>query len=101
MTDMRRAPRAASAGASTGMDARLADLESRISQVEQGSVSWRERGQGVMDRVMPPEAAQHFRNAAREQLLGMRAIVDFWIKRVDELDARAAPRRERETIDVQ
>ena len=100
MTEMGRAPRARRGDPTATMDARLADLESRIAQMEQRAPSWRERGQGMMDRVMPPEAAQHFRNAAREQLLGMRAIVDFWIARVDEADSRAMP-RERETIDVQ
>ena len=100
MTEMGGAPRARRADATVTMDARLADLESRMAEMEQRAPSWRERGQGMMDRVMPPEAAQHFRNAAREQLLGMRAIVDFWIARVDQLDERAAP-RERETIDVQ
>ena len=84
-----------------GMDARIAELEGRLARVEQGSANWRERGQGFFDRVMPPEAGQHFRNAAREQLLGMRAIVDFWIARVDDLDSRAAPARERETIAVE
>jgi hypothetical protein len=100
MTEMRRAPRAARGAAAEGIDARLAQLESRLAQVEQGP-GWRERGQGMMDRVMPPEAAQHFRNAAREQLLGMRSIVDFWIARVDQLDARAGPPRERETIELE
>jgi hypothetical protein len=100
MTEMGRAPRARRADATGALVTRLADLESRMAQVEQAAPSWRERGQGMMDRVMPPEAAQHFRNAAREQLLGMRAIVDFWIARVDQLDARATP-RERETIDVE
>ena len=98
MTESRRAPRAVREEAG-GMDARLAELESRLARVEQGP-GWRERGQSLMDRFMPPEAGQHFRNAAREQLLGMRAIVDFWIARVDQLDSRASP-RERETIDVE
>ena len=84
-----------------GVDARIAELETRLARVEQGSANWRERGQGLFDRVMPPEAGQHFRNAAREQLLGMRAIVDFWIARVDDLDASAAPPPERETIAVE
>ena len=101
MTDMQPEPNLRRRGAAAGTDGRLAELESRMAQIERGNVSWRQRGQGIMDRVMPPEAGQHFRNAAREQLLGMRAIVDFWIARVDELDSRSTPPRERETIDVQ
>ena len=34
----------------------------------------------MMGRVMPAEAGHHFRNAGREQLLGVRSIVDFWIR---------------------
>ena len=40
----------------------------------------------MMDRVIPPEAARHFRNAGREQLLGVRSIVDFWIRRIDDAE---------------
>jgi hypothetical protein len=56
----------------------------------------------MMDKVMPPEAGEHFRNAGREQLLGVRSIVDFWIARLDDADSRAAGRSgERETIEIE
>jgi hypothetical protein len=56
----------------------------------------------MMEKVMPPEAGEHFRNAGREQLLGVRSIVDFWIARLDDADSRAAGRsRERETIEIE
>ena len=100
MTDLGRTPARPRAGGGPALEARLAELESRLARVE-GGASWRERGQGVMNQVLPPEAGQHFRNAAREQLLGMRAIVDFWIARVDDLDSRAAPPPARETINVE
>jgi hypothetical protein len=55
-----------------------------------------------MSRVIPREAGEHFRNAGREQLLGVRSIVDFWIARLDEADARSGPgSRERETIEIE
>ena len=55
-----------------------------------------------MDRVMPPEASEHFRNAGREQLLGVRSIVDFWIQRLDDADTRAARvDARRETIEIE
>lgn len=98
--DLARSPARPRAGG-PALEARLAELENRLDRVESSGVNWRERGQGLMDRVLPPEAAQHFRNAAREQLLGMRAIVDFWIARVDDADARAAPPPQRETINVE
>ena len=49
----------------------------------------KERGRRMIDRVMPPEAGQHFRNAGREQLLGVRSIVDFWIRRIDDAESRS------------
>jgi hypothetical protein len=56
----------------------------------------------MIDKVMPPEASEHFRNAGREQLLGVRSIVDFWIARIDEADTRAARgSRNRETIEIE
>jgi hypothetical protein len=73
---------------STDGDERLAELEARLDRMEHGPGA-RERSQALMRRVMPAEAGYHFRNAAREQLLGFRAIVDFWIARVDDMDSRA------------
>ena len=60
----------------------------------------RERGRDLMGRVMPPEASQHFRNAGREQLLGIRSIVDFWIRRIDAMEDRSGDEsREKISID--
>ena len=90
-------------GAITGRskDERMAELESRLARLE-GSPGLRERGRGLMARVMPAEAGEHFRNAGREQLLGVRSIVDFWIQRIDDADSRAANgSRERETIEIE
>jgi hypothetical protein len=82
-----------------GAEIRMAELEERLARLE-GSPGLRERGRKMMDRVMPPEASQHFRNAGREQLLGMRSIVDFWIRRIDDADARASVDVGRETIEI-
>ncbi len=80
---------------------RLAELESRLARLE-GAPGLRERGRGMMARVVPAEAGEHFRNAGREQLLGVRSIVDFWIRRLDEMDSRAGrASRERETIEIE
>jgi hypothetical protein len=78
---------------------RLAEVEARLERLE-GAPGLRERGRSLMNRVMPPEASRHFRNAGREQLLGVRAIVDFWIARIDDAEARSA-RAEPETIDIE
>jgi hypothetical protein len=99
-----RSTRRAGASASPGMpeagaELRLAELEDRLARLE-GEPSLKERGRRMMDRVMPPEASRHFRNAGREQLLGMRAIVDFWIRRIDDAESRARSDSPRETIEI-
>jgi hypothetical protein len=81
-------------------DDRVSELESRIARLE-GSPTMRQRGRALMDRVMPPDASRHFRNAGREQLLGIRSIVDFWIRRIDMMEERSSgdPGRERIELD--
>ena len=105
MIDSRRPTRgrgtASAAVSRPSKDERLAELESRLARLERAP-SLRARGRSMMDKVMPPEASEHFRNAGREQLMGVRSIVDFWIQRLDEADAQAASRsRERETIEIE
>ena len=79
----------------------MAELESRLAKLERAP-TLRARGRSMMDKVMPPEASEHFRNAGREHLMGIRSIVDHWIRRLDEADSRAAGRnRERETIEIE
>jgi hypothetical protein len=105
MTDPTRRSRSGAVG-STRSPARgpadsMAELEARLARLE-GAPGLRERGKTMMDRVMPPEASEHFRNAGREHLLGVRSIVDHWINRLDEADSRAAGRsRGRETIEIE
>jgi hypothetical protein len=50
-----------------------------------------------MRRIIPAEASTHFRAAGREQLLGIRALVDHWIRR---LEAGETQRAEREEIPI-
>lgn len=78
------------------MKQRLAELEARLAEIEQErSVTGRSRS--FMRRIIPAEASTHFKAAGREQLLGIRALVDFWIGRLDGPDS---PRREREEIQI-
>lgn len=91
-------------GASAGMpesaaDARLAELEERLARLE-GEPGMRERGRRMLDRVVPPEASRHFRNAGREQLLGVRTILDHWINRIDDMEANASDSPGRQTIQI-
>ncbi|HET7167734.1 MAG TPA: hypothetical protein VFI69_00905 [Candidatus Limnocylindrales bacterium] len=82
-------------------DDRMAELETRLARLER-SPSLRDRGRSMMDRVMPPEASEHFRNAGREHLLGVRSIVDHWIRRIDDAEARAdRSSHDRETIEIE
>lgn len=79
---------------------RMAELEGRLARLE-GGPGLRARGMDLVGRVMPPDASRHFRNAGREQLLGIRSIVDFWIRRIDAMESRAtAGDNGRETIKV-
>ena len=101
----RAGARASGAGADDGgsnADAeRIAELERRLERLE-SAPGLRERGRSLFDRVLPPEAATHFRNAGREQLLGMRTIVDHWIRRLDESEEAAqGGRSDRETIVIE
>ena len=82
-----------------GDDDRLAELEARLARLERAP-GLRERGRGLMARVVPDEATRHFRNAGREQLLGVRSIVDFWIERIDESEGRSKKRTRHESIEI-
>jgi hypothetical protein len=102
------APRRTRSAPSAGLPAqdlppgdRIAELEERLARLE-GGPGYRERGRHLMNRVMPADASQHFRNAGREQLLGIRSIVDFWIRRIDDAEEHATSNHSRpESIDVE
>jgi len=126
MTEPRRTTRArrptVGSIAPLGDSERLAELEARLARLER-SPTLRERGRttlrasaleafaprGRADRVglgvrgMRRQRGQALRNAGREQLLGVRSIVDFWIRRLDEAEVRAARgrSRDRETIEIE
>jgi hypothetical protein len=81
-------------------DMRMAELEERLARLE-GGPGLKERGRRMMDRVMPPEATAHFFNAGREQLLGIRSIVDFWLRRIDDIESSVGSGDPgRETIEI-
>ena len=83
----------------TDSNDRLAELEARLERIE-NEPGLRARGRGLMARIVPPEASRHFRNAGREQLLGVRAIVDHWIRRIDDSESSSSGSR-RETIKIE
>lgn len=89
----------ASAGMPEEGPDRVADLEARLARLE-GGAGLKERGRRLVDMVMPPEASHHFFNAGREQLLGMRSIVDFWLRRLDDMEARAESDAGRTKIEI-
>lgn len=91
---------AASAGVPDAAgDVRLAELERRLAELE-GEPTMRDRGRKLMDRVVPPEASRHFRNAGREHLMGIRSIVDHWIKRIDDAETQATDAGGRHRIEI-
>jgi hypothetical protein len=98
-TGARPAASRATQGRSAPADDPIAALEARLARLEKAP-GLRERGRGLMSRVVPDEAAAHFRNAGREHLLGVRSIVDFWIERIDESEGRSSRRVRRESIEI-
>lgn len=90
--------RAPHIGGEPDVTERLRDLEARFLEMERGS-GLRERARSRLDRLVPPEAMHHFRSAGREQLMGVRSLVDHWIGRLEASDKAATP-PERETIEV-
>jgi hypothetical protein len=80
---------------------RLAELEARLARLEDAP-GLRQRGRSFVNQVVPAEASHHFRNAGREQLMGIRSIVDFWIARIDTMEARAGSpaSADRERIEI-
>ena len=80
----------------------LPSSRTRLARLE-GAPGLRERGRSLMDRVMPAEASEHFRNAdARASSSAFARSSTYWIDRLDEADERAAGRsRERETIEIE
>ena len=98
----RRGPSAGLPVASSpGADTQLAELESRLARLEASS-RLSERTRDMVGRVIPPESSRHFRNAGREHLLGIRSIVDFWIRKMELAEDRAeAPAAARERIEVE
>jgi hypothetical protein len=82
----------------SAMHERIMELESRLERMEkERSMSGRSRS--MLRRIMPAEASHHFRAASRENLLGMRALVDHWIHRIEEREAAPAAGREEIPID--
>lgn len=95
-----RAPRRSR---SVTVRASRSELEERILELEQRLVELEGRRPSMDSTrtwfrgVVPPEASRHFRTAGREQLLGLRALVDHWIGRL-EAETRPEPR---ETIPIE
>jgi hypothetical protein len=98
-TGARPVASASARGRSAPADDPMAAMEARLARLEKAP-GLRERGRGLMARVVPDEAAAHFRNAGREHLLGVRSIVDFWIERIDESESRSTRRLRRESIEI-
>ena len=75
---------------------RVAELEQRLMELE-GRRPNMEHTRTWFRQLVPPEATGHFKTAGREQLLGLRALVDHWIGRLDP-EMRTQPR---ETIPIE
>ena len=55
----------------------------------------------VSSRLMPPEAAGHFRRAEKEALLGLQALLDAAVRRLDEKERQPhAGKTKGKTVDI-
>jgi hypothetical protein len=81
---------------SSVLEERIAELEQRLLELEARRPSM-EATRTWFRQLMPEEAGRHFRTAMREQLLGVRVLVDHWIGRVDPEKESSA----RETIRIE
>jgi len=80
------------------MQDRIADLEARLQRME-AERSMSSRSHSLVGRIVPPEASTHFRAASREHLMGVRALVDHWIRQIDQKEASRSSQREEIPID--
>ena len=76
---------------------RMEQLEARLRELESSG----RRSRQWFRSIVPPEATRHFRAAGREQLLGMRALVDHWIQRMENGDHNRETRVGREEITIE
>ena len=90
------APRPGAAKRAAELEERVAELEQRLMELE-GRRPSMEYTRTWFREVVPPEATRHFKTAGREQLLGLRALVDHWIGRLDPEKRTQA----RETIPIE
>ena len=81
-----------------GLHDRMLEIEERLKRMERDR-SMTSRGRSFVSRIVPPEASTHFRAAGREQLMGVRALMDHWIHRLDEPTTPRAAGREEIPID--
>ena len=72
---------------------RMGELEERLRAMEERS-SMSGRSRSFMRSMVPAEASHHFRAAGREQLLGIRALVDHWIRRLEKSEPAPSTREE-------
>jgi hypothetical protein len=91
----RRARTTVGAAGTSALEERVTDLEDRVLRVEYRRPTM-QSARGWFGEIVPQEATQHFRTAMREQLLGVRSLVDHWIGRMD----RAPRSDEREEIRI-
>jgi hypothetical protein len=82
----------------SGTPERIAEMEARLQRMEKNR-SMSSRSRSFLSRIVPPEASRHFRAAGREQLMGVRALMDHWIHRLDEHESARPAEREEIPID--
>ena len=80
----------------TVLETRIRDLEDKLIRMEKRDA---DRIDSAIRTVLPDEARTHMKNAFREQLLTVRAVLDHWIDKSDDAPAATAAPRERIRVD--
>ncbi len=85
---------------SADLEARIADLERRVTPSADRRESIETAFWAVMRNLFPSETRTHMKAAGREQLLAARSYLDHWIAKMDEAHAEEKP-APRENIEVE
>ena len=66
------------------LEQRLDELDRRSSAMERAMDKAVDRSRQAVDMLLPHETRRHLRVAGREQLLALRSLLDYWVKRMGE-----------------
>lgn len=85
-------------GTTADLQARIAELEERLTDMERREQNER-RVHDLLRDIFPAEVRSHLKAAQREQLMAARSFLDHWIDRLEKGEGTTPHGRESITID--